>query len=135
MGTIANILKNMARKIYNNDKKVGDLTQLTTADKANIVAAINALAADIGGRENISAERVQQIAAQELAKITNGASAAMDTLAEIEAAFGSNSSQIASLLTEIGLAKAKLEALETFVGFGEHETLHAEITRILNNGA
>lgn len=135
MGTIANILKNMARKIYNNDKKVGDLTQLTTAEKANIVAAINALAADIGGRENISAERVRQIAAQELAKITNGASAAMDTLAEIEAAFGSNNSQIASLLTEIGLAKAKLEALETFVGFGERETLPAEITRILDTGA
>lgn len=139
--SIANILKNMARKIYSNDKKVGDLTQLTTAEKSNIVSAINALADDVGRRENLNTERVKQIAAQELAKITNGASAAFDTLAEIEAALGSGSSQIASLLTEIGLAKTKLEAVEsnltaveTFVGFDESETLDDVINRLMNTG-
>lgn len=141
MGTIANILKNMARKIYNNDKKVGDLTQLTTSDKTNIVAAINALATDIGGRENLDATRVEQIAKAELAKLTDGASAAFDTLAEIEAELGKGSGQLAALLTEIGLAKTELEkvkndfnALKAYVGFDEKDTLEPEVTRLMNTG-
>lgn len=138
---LINAIKNIARRVHQNDQKVGDLTQLTTAQKGSIVAAINAMAADIGSRENISAERVQQIAAAELAKITNGASAAMDTLAEIEAAFGKNASQVATLLTEIGVAKAKneelsaeLAALKTYVGYDQRETIEAEVTRLMNTG-
>lgn len=134
MGVIANILKTLARKIHANDVKVGDLSQLTTSQKNSIVAAINVLAADLGGRENIDAARVEQIAKAELAKLTDGASAAFDTLAEIEAELGKGSSQLAALLTEIGLAKTKLEAIETFVGYGERETLPAEIASILNTG-
>lgn len=141
MGVIANILKTLARKIHANDVKVGDLAQLNTSEKTNIVAAINALATDLGGRENISAARVAEIAQAELAKLTDGASAAFDTLAEIEAAFKGNESQVASLLVEIGVAKAKAETLETelnalkaYVGYDQRETLQAEITRILNNG-
>lgn len=142
MEIITNILKTLARKIHANDKKVGDLTQLSTREKSNIVAAINALAADLGGRENISVQRVAEIAQAELAKLTDGASAAFDTLAEIEAAFKGNESQVASLLVEIGLAKTKAETLEselnavkTYLGYDERETLPAEITRILNTGS
>lgn len=142
MGVIANILKTLARKIHANDVKVGDLSQLTTSQKSSIVAAINALATDLGGRENISVQRVAEIAQAELAKLTDGASAAFDTLAEIEAAFKGNESQVASLLVEIGVAKAKAETLETelnavktYIGWDERETLQPEITRILNTGA
>lgn len=137
--SLSNILKNIARKIYQNDQKVGDLKKLTTAQKGNLVAAVNALASEVSSRENISAERVQQIAAAELAKITNGASAAFDTLAEIEAAFGANASQVAALLTEIGLVKTKNEALtaelaevKAYIGWDERETLATEINRLMN---
>ncbi len=140
--SLINAVKNIARRVYQNDQKVGDLTQLTTTQKNNIVAAINTLAADIGSRENISAERVQQIAAAELAKITNGASAAFDTLKEIEDKITSGDSQIAALLTEIGVAKAKAEnaenelaALKAYVGYDERATIETEVTRLMNTGA
>lgn len=139
--SLINAVKNIARRVYANDKKVGDLAELATSEKGSIVAAINALATDLGGRENISAARVAEIAKAELAKLTDGASAAFDTLAEIESAFKGNESQVASLLVEIGVAKAKAETLETelnavktHVGYEQRETLQAEITRILNNG-
>lgn len=142
MGVIANILKRLARRIHENQTKLGDLTQLSTREKSNIVAAINALATDLGGRENISVQRVAEIAQAELAKLTDGASAAFDTLAEIESAFKGNESQVANLLVEIGVAKTKAETLETelnavkaYVGYDERETLQAEITRLLNTGA
>lgn len=139
--SLINAVKNIARRVYANDKKVGDLAQLATRDKSSIIAAINALATDLGGRENISVQRVAEIAQAELAKLTDGASAAFDTLAEIESAFKSNESQVASLLVEIGVAKNKAETLETelnavktYVGYEQRETLQAEITRILNTG-
>lgn len=134
-------LKMLATRIHTNDKKVGDLSQLTIAEKSNLVAAINALAADLSGRENINTARVEQIIADELNKLTNGASAAFDTLAEIEAEFGKSSSQVAALLAKVGLLEAKLEEaesklndLETFVGLAQRDTLTTELTHILNNG-
>lgn len=137
--SLRNIFINMASHIYNNTKKIGDLTKLTTAQKTSIVAAINELSADLAGRENIDAVRVEQIAKAELAKLTNGASAAFDTLAEIEAAFGANASQVAALLTEIGLVKTKNEALtaelaevKAYIGWDERETLATEINRLMN---
>lgn len=141
MGVIANILKTLARRIHENHTKLGDLTQLSTREKSNIVSAINVLATDLAGRENLDVARVEQIAKAELAKITNGASAAFDTLAEIETALKGGEGQVAALLIEIGLAKTKLETLETkfnaleeFVGFAEKETLEPEITRLMNTG-
>lgn len=142
MGVIDESLKSIARRVYTNEKKVGNLAELATSEKGSIVAAINALATDLGGRENISASRVAEIAQAELAKLTDGASAAFDTLAEIEAAFKGNESQVANLLVEIGVAKTKAETLETelnavktYIGWDERETLQLEITRILNAGA
>lgn len=135
-------LKMLAARIHANDQKVGDLSQLTTDEKSSLVVAINGLAGELAGRENINTARVEQIIADELNKLTNGASAAFDTLAEIEAEFGKSGSQVAVLLAKVGVLEAKLEAaesrfneLEAFVGFAERETLPAEITRILNAGA
>lgn len=134
-------LKMLAARIHTNDQKVGDLSQLTTDEKSSLVAAINGLAGELASRENINAARVEQIIAEELNKLTNGASAAFDTLAEIEAEFGKSGSQVAALLVKVGLLEAKLESaesklndLEAFIGFGQRDTLQAEITRILNNG-
>lgn len=131
----------LAARIHANDQKVGDLSQLTTDEKSNLVAAINGLAGELAGRENINTARVEQIIADELNKLTNGASAAFDTLAEIEAEFGKSGSQVASLLAKIGVLEAKLEAyenklnnLETFVGLAEKDTLESEITRLMNTG-
>lgn len=135
-------LKILATCIHKNDQKVGDLSQLSIAEKSNLVAAINALAADLGGRENINTARVEQIITDELNKLTNGASAAFDTLAEIEAEFGKSGSQVAALLAKVGLLEAKLEsteselnAVKTYVGYEQRETLATDITRILNTGA
>lgn len=135
-------LKMLAARIHTNDQKVGDLSQLTTDEKSSLVAAINGLAGELASRENINAARVAEIAKAELAKLTDGASAAFDTLAEIEAAFKGNESQVANLLVEIGVAKTKAETLEselnavkTYVGYDQRETLQAEVTRILNTGA
>lgn len=142
MSIIEKCLKMLAARIHTNNKKVGDLSQLTIAEKSNLVAAINALAADLGGRENINTARVEQIITDELNKLTNGASAAFDTLAEIEAEFGKSGSQVAALLAKVGLLEAKLEsteselnAVKTYVGYEQRETLATDITRILNTGA
>ena len=139
--SLINAVKNIARRVYNNDRKVGDLGSLNTADKSSIVQAINELASRMAGQNNLSETRVQQIAAEELAKITNGASAAMDTLAEVEAALNNGSSQVAQLLVEIGAAKTKNEQLQseintlkTYTGSAESETLEAETTRLMNTG-
>lgn len=135
-------LKMLAARIHTNDQKVGDLSQLTTDEKSSLVAAINGLAGELAGRENINAARVEQIIAEELNKLTNGASAAFDTLAEIEAEFGKSGSQVAALLAKVGLLEAKLESVEgeliavkNYVGYDQRETLQAEVTRILNTGA
>lgn len=134
-------LKILATRIHKNDQKVGDLSQLSIAEKSNLVAAINALASELAGRENINTARVEQIIANELNKLTNGASAAFDTLAEIEAEFGKSGSQVAALLAKVGLLEAKLEsteselnAVKTYVGYEQRETLATDITRILNTG-
>ena len=139
---LLNAIKNIARRVYQNDKKVGDLTQLTTSQKTSIVAAINALVTDVASRENISETRARQIATEELAKLTDGASAAFDTLKEIEDKITSGDSQVVTLLAEIGVAKAKnetlsteLEALKSYVGFAQQNTIETEITRLMNAGA
>lgn len=139
---LINAMKNIARRVYQNDQKVGDLKKLTTTQKTSIVVAINALVTDLAARENVSEERVNQIISAKISELTNGASDTYDTFKELEEKIKADGSTVATLLTEIGVAKAKNEALSTelaalkaYVGYEQRETIEAEITRLMNTGA
>lgn len=139
--SLINAIKITARAIFDIKQKIGELNNLNTAEKTNLTTAINELEQRINAKSDVNPENVREIVNVEIAKLTNGASAAMDTLAEIEAAFNNKDSQIAGLLNEIGLAKAKnteleneLAAIKAYIGWSERETLEAKINQLIDNG-
>jgi hypothetical protein len=92
--------------------KRGDLTSLTTAAKTNLVVAINEVNSAIAAASGINDAQTgtgttwssQKIVDEVLAaknEILGGASAAFDTLLEIQTAIESNDGEIGSLLTAI----------------------------------
>lgn len=109
--------------------KQGDLTALSTAAKSNIVVAINELHGlvaagltidDIAstGATDVAWSADKIIATIELAKatvidsLTNGASAALDTLSELASALGDDPNFAANIATEIS-NRARYDAAQT----------------------
>jgi hypothetical protein len=90
-----------------------DLAALTTADKTNLVAAINSLVVVVNGQAGAakiddtsttsqtttySAKQINQKIADAIAQLEGGASTALDTLAELAAAIG-NDANFANTVT------------------------------------
>jgi hypothetical protein len=109
----------------------GDLTQLTTTNKTNLVAAINEVFAAIGaagaaindtsgdGETTFtwSANKIfDEIAAARLSlknELTSGAAAALDTFAELAAAMGNDPNFATTIATGLGL-RVRVDASQTF---------------------
>lgn len=110
--------------------KQGDLTALSTTAKGNLVAAINELygmagsggatiddAAGNGATSVVwSADKVfdsiEAAKAAVISSLTDGASAALDTLAELAAALGNDPNYAATIATELG-NRVRYDAAQT----------------------
>ncbi|MFZ3184243.1 MAG: hypothetical protein WA173_08870 [Pseudomonas sp.] len=110
--------------------KQGDLTSLSTTAKGNLVAAINELQAALAGAGaaiNDSAgdgattvtwsankifDVIEAAKAAVKADLTNGASAAMDTLNELSAALGNDPSFAATVATDLS-NRVRFDAAQT----------------------
>ena len=110
--------------------KQGDLTALTTTAKTSLVAAINELAALVGGSGAVindaagngdllvtwSADKIfDMIEAAKTAvtnSLTNGAAAALDTLAELATALGNDPAFATTLATQMS-NRVRFDAAQT----------------------
>lgn len=138
MTNLDDIILAIASAVNANGVKIGDLSNLNTPQKTSIVAAINALVADIASRENITTESVQRIVRDGLAEFTDGASDAYNTFKEIEDSLNDKDNTINNLLTLIGKVerenaalKEENAALKTFVGYEQRETLRTQVMQLL----
>lgn len=138
MTNLDDILLEIARAVNANGVKVGDLSNLNTSQKNDIVSAINALVADIASRENITTESVQRIVRDGLAEFTDGASDAYNTFKEIEDSLTDKDNTINNLMKLIGKVerenaalKEENAALKTFVGYEQRETLRTQVMQLL----
>ena len=98
--------KRLALGIYRLRQLVGELSQLNVKNKTTLVAAINEVLASVGSA-GVSEERVNTLISAKLAEITGGASAAYDTLKEIEDLMKQGDTTAASILSEIAALKQK----------------------------
>lgn len=108
--------------------KQGDLTALNTTTKTSLVAAINELEAEIGGfaggaaindtagdgvtTQTWSANKIFDELVALRSSILGGASAAYDTLLELETKFGEEATATANMLTAIG-NRVRFDAAQT----------------------
>jgi len=93
---------------------IGLLSSLTTTDKTSIVAAINEVkaTADSATQGGITQTQLDAAIAQAKADLTNGASTALDTFAELEAALGNDPNFATTIAT--GLAnRVRFDAAQT----------------------
>ncbi len=89
---------------------VGLLTDLNTTDQSSIVAAINEVQAQAGGA--ITQAQLDAAILQAKNDLTNGAGAALDTFAELEAALGNDPNFATTIAT--GLAnRVRFDAVQT----------------------
>ena len=93
--------------------RTGTLSNLTTTDKTNLVAALNELKtlvnsaavlndAAASGTTAYSSNKVVALIAAAKSEILGGASSAFDTLLEIQNALASDDTDISGLLTAVG---------------------------------
>ena len=82
---------------------IGLLSNLDTTDKTNLVAAINEVkaVADSAQQSSITQAQLDTAIAQAKADLTGGASAALDTFAELEAALGGDENFSATIVTAL----------------------------------
>lgn len=105
-----------------------DLTALTTTAKGNLVAALNevrAVAVAAGGGAindaatatgtTWSSQKVNDHVAAQVTAILGGASAAYDTLVEIQSALQADDTDITALLTAVG-NRVRFDAVQTLTG-------------------
>lgn len=156
MATLATRLTDLATRVATECKALrtlangnaADLSALTTTAKGNLVAAINELQAEIDAVSAAAGAQIndgssgatvtwsaQKIAAEiQAAKnsLTNGAAAALDTLAELAAALGGDANFAASTATALG-NRIRYDAAQTLsagqitqacanLGLGEPDT-------------
>lgn len=156
MADLATRIQNLATRIATECKSLrtlangnaADLSALTTAAKTNLVAAINELDADIaalaaasgaqiadgstGGGTTWSSTKIAQEIQAAKAALTNGAVAALDTLAELAAAIGNDASFASTVTTALG-NRVRFDAAQTLmapqktqacanIGVGEPDT-------------
>ena len=144
-------LQNLATRIATECKSLRTLingnatglTALTTTDKTNLVSALNevrALAAAAGAvadgststTTSWSSQKVTNYVAAQVAGVLGGASAAYDTLQEIQAFLQADDTAIAGILTSLGL-RLRFDAAQTLttaqqlqacnnIGVGDPET-------------
>lgn len=145
------VLQNLAPRIATECKALrtmvsgnaADLSSLTTTAKGNLVLAINEVKALAGAAANIndattavastwSSQKINDYVAMQVAGILGGASAAYDTLQEIQLALQSDDSDIASIMTALG-NRLRFDAAQTLttpqkaqacanIGVGDPET-------------
>lgn len=135
MSTLAQRIIDLASAVGADVKDVrvkqGDLTALNTTSKTSLVSAINELVVALGnagaqindavGNGNTtytwSADKIfDSIEAAKVAvksDLTNGASAALDTLSELAAALGNDANFAATIATALGL-RVRADAVQTF---------------------
>ena len=99
----------LALAIYNTNKKIGNLSELPTSVKTNIIDAIKELHDNIATAMSggLSRSDAVSIAQAEISKLLDGASSSYDTLKEIEDSLKQNDTAAAAVLTEIGALKNK----------------------------
>lgn len=144
-------LQNLATRIATECKSLrtlvngnaAGLSALTTTDKTNLVSALNevrALAAAAGAvadgstssTTSWSSQKVTTYVAAQVATVLGGASAAYDTLQEIQAFLQADDTAIAGILTSLGL-RLRFDAAQvlttaqqlqgcTNIGVGDPET-------------
>jgi capsid protein len=103
--------------------KTGTLTNLTTTNKNNLVAAINELKGLLDSAAIIndavsattstySSDKIIALIASAKSEILGGASSAFDTLLEIQNALSSDDSDISGILTSLG-NRVRFDAAQT----------------------
>lgn len=143
-GRVAALATAIGLKIKDLYTNQGSLAALTTTAKGSLVSAINELKAGgsvindaaASGTTTYSSTKIQAVAdASALAvktQLLGGASAAFDTLSEIEAKLGTDDTSLANLLTAVG-TRVRFDAAQTLtagqmtqacanIGIGEPDT-------------
>lgn len=137
-------------EIKNIKTSRGTLASLTTTDKTNLVAAINEVNAAISGfaviddgaastdtTKTYSADKISDLIAAAVSGILGGASAAYDTLLEIQNLLGGQDTSLSNLLTAVG-NRLRFDAAQTLsagqktqacanLGIGEPDTDYVAI--------
>ncbi len=112
---VTNGLNALATAIKTNRVNTGTLASLTTTAKSDLVSAINEVKAAVSGAAGIndsaasssttatySANKITSLISSATSNILNGASAAYDTLGEIQAILQADDASIATILTALG---------------------------------
>lgn len=124
--------KRLALGIYRLHQLLGELSQLNVQNKTTLVAAINEVLASVGSA-GVSEERVNTLISGKLAEITGGASAAYDTLKEIEDLMKKGDTTAASILSEIAALKQKDQDFTTALTLDAGWP--AKVDRLMTTGA
>jgi hypothetical protein len=154
MATLQTRLQDLATRVATECKalrtltngNLADLSSLTTTAKGNLVAAINELQAEInaistgaqindgstGATVTWSAQKIGVEIQNAKNALTNGAAAALDTLAEIATALGNDANFAATVTTALGnrirfdavqaLSAAQITQACANLGLGEPDT-------------
>jgi Flp pilus assembly CpaE family ATPase len=109
--------------------KIGTLAGLSTTEKSTVVGALNELATRIAAAESAtsaliddtttdtdttwSSTKIAQAIAQGVSAVVDGAPAAMDTLAELAAAFQNNPDAITNIMTILGKV-VRVDSVQAF---------------------
>ena len=124
--------KRLALGVYRLRQLLGDLSQLNVQNKTTLVAAINEVLASVGSA-GVSEARVNTLISGKLAEITGGASAAYDTLKEIEDLMKQGDTTAASILAEIAALKQKDQDFTTALTLDAGWP--AKVDRLMTTGA
>lgn len=113
IGQIKSSLKKVAVAVFQLKNQQGELNELHTTNKTSLVNAINELASRPIAESGIDAQQVTQLIDTRFNALTNGASAAMDTLGEIETAINTGKDSVAAILSQISTLKTTLATQAT----------------------
>lgn len=133
---INNLATAVGTKVKDLYTKVGTLTSLTTTAKTDLVSAINevkALASSSAGATisdssastttAFSSQKVTDLLASQKAAILGGASAAYDTLQELQTEIAGNQSGVASMVSDIG-TKVSYTVAQSLTGVQQTQALN-----------
>lgn len=113
---LQNTIAQIANDIVELRERAGTLSNLTTADKASLVAAINELQVEINAidvssvindasttstTQTYSIDKIKDSISAAIADLVDGAPTALDTLNELAVALQDNDSELASLTTTL----------------------------------
>ena len=100
--SLTSCVQRIASEFQTTYSLTGSLSNLSTTTKSNLVAAINEVVTQIGTvQSNLSSDLTNRLATLKN-DILGGASAAYDTLKEIQTFLEQNDSQVNALLSAIG---------------------------------